>query len=168
MSPDFQRFAHRCRAPVLLVVILSMAASGCGIAGFGGALQLNITDRQTRPVTIEIDGGSAEARVFELETDGEVELGTGSVTIDRYLLHRATFGSSVAVAYFLCSAPCNDPLNDYLVAYSPDQIFIADGQLELRFRILSPDGISEEITRTVNAETLPALWQNPRIKTGSR
>lgn len=168
MPLDARRLAYRCGGPILLVVISAMAAAGCGIAGFGGALQLNITDRQTRQLTIEIDGGSADARVFEVGTEGEIELGTGSATIDRYLLHRATFGSSVAVGYFLCPTPCNDPLNDYLVAYSPDQIFNADGKLELRFRILSDDGISEDITRTINAETLPALWQNPLIKAGSR
>lgn len=167
MPLDSRSFAYRCGAPILLVAILSMAASGCGMAGFGGALQLNITNRQTRQLTIEIDGGSADARVFEIETDGEVELGRGSVRIDRYLLHRATFGNGVAAAYFLCAKPCNDPLNDYLVAYSPDQIFIADGKLELRFRILSEDGISEDIRRTVNAEALPALWQDPRIEAGS-
>ena len=153
---------------MMLVIILSMAASGCGIAGFGGALQLNITNQQTRQLTIEIDGGSADARVFEVGTEGEIELGTGNATIDRYLLHRTTFGSSAAVGYFLCSEPCRDPLNDYLVAYSPDQIFNADGKLELRYRILSNGGISEDIARTINPEMLPALWQNPRIEAGSR
>jgi hypothetical protein len=152
----------------LLVVIVSMASSGCGMAGFGGALQLNITDRQTRQLTIEIEGGSADARVFQVNVDGEIELGIGSATIDRYVVHRATFGSGVAVGYFLCPKPCSDPLNNYLVAYSPDQIFNADGELELRFRILSDGGTSEDITRTINAEMLPTLWQNPRIAAGSR
>ena len=167
MPRDCRRVAVRCGAPILLVTALSMAASGCAMAGFGGALQLNITDRQTRQLTIEIDGGGADARIFEVGMEDEVELGTGSATIDRYLLHRAAFGSSVAVGYFLCPKPCNDPLNDYLAAYSPDQIFNADGGLELRFRILSDDGISEDITRTINPEMLPALWQNPRIAAGS-
>ena len=44
----------------------------------------------------------------------------------------------------------------------------ADGKLELRFRILSDDGASEDITRIINPEMLPALWQNPRISAGSR
>ena len=43
-----------------------------------------------------------------------------------------------------------------------------DGKLELRFRVLSNGGISEDIARTINPETLPALWQNPRIEAGSR
>ncbi len=168
MPLNSRRFAHRWGVPILLVVTLSVAASGCGMAGFGGALQLNITDRQTRQLTIEIDGGGDDGRVFEVDTDGEIELGTGKATIERYLLHRTAFGSSVAVGYFLCTRPCNDPLNDYLVAYSPDQIFTADGKLELRFRILSAGGTYEDITRTINPEMLPDLWQYPRLQAGSR
>ncbi len=167
MLVDSRRFVHRWGAPILLVVTLSAAAWGCGLAGFGGALQLNITDRQTRQLTIEIDGGSDDARVFEVRTESEIELATGSATIERYLLHRTAFGSSTAVGYFLCRRPCNDPLNDYLVAYSPDHIFTAEGKLELRFRILSAGGTSEDITHTINPEMLPALWQNPRLKAGS-
>jgi hypothetical protein len=150
-------------ASVLLVVLVG-AAAGCGMAGFGGSLQLNVTDQQTRTLTIEIDGGADDARVIEIDAQGEVELGTGKVTIDRYALHRTRFGSSDASAYFLCPKPCSDPLSNYLVAYSPEQVFRADGQIELRFRIESADGTSQELSRAINAEMLPALWQEPKIE----
>ncbi len=146
-----------------LAVILG-TASACGMAGFGASLQLNITDRQTRELIINVDGGAAGAQLLEIVVSGEVEIGTGTARIDRYLLHRATFGDGVAVAYFLCPKPCPDPLSTYLVAYSPDQLFNPDGRLELRFRVVFEDGRSEEMTRRVNAEMLPALWRNPTIE----
>ena len=146
-----------------LMVILG-TASACGMAGLGGSLQLNITDRQTRELTINVDGGAAGAQLLEIAAAGDVVLGTGTARIDRYVLHRATFGSGVAVAYFLCPKPCTDPLRTYLVAYSPDQLFNPDGRLELRFRVVLEGGRSEEMTRLITAEMLPSLWQNPTIE----
>ena len=160
---------YRVRGSLIALFALSLfsvAAAGCGMAGFGGALTLNITDQQTRTLTIEVDGGSSDARLLEITSSGEIEIGTGSATIDRYVLQRATFGQGVAVGYFLCPKPCTDPLSSYLVAYSPDQIFNADGRLELRFRIASSDGSSQDLTRLVNGEMLPALWSEPRIAAG--
>lgn len=149
---------------LLSFAVILGTASACGMAGFGGSLQLNITDRQTRELIIDVDGGAAGAQLFELATSGDVALGTGTARIDRYLLHRATFGNGVAVAYFLCPKPCTDPLSTYLVAYSPDQLFNPDGRLELRFRVVFEGGRSEEMTRLINAEMLPALWRNPTIE----
>ena len=146
-----------------LAVILGTAAA-CGMAGFGGSLQLNITDRQTRELLINVDGGAADAQLLEIAASGEIALGTGTARIDRYLLHRATFGNGAAVAYFLCPKPCTDPLSTYLVAYSPDQLFNPDGRLELRFRVVFEGGRFEEMTRLINAEMLPSLWRNPTIE----
>ncbi len=146
---------------------LVVTTAGCAMAGFGGALQLNITDEQIRPLAIEVSGGSADARLLEIDNDVEVELGTGTARIERYVLHRATFGRDVAVGYFLCPKPCSDPLSSYLVAYSPDRLFNPAGELELRFRIVAADG-SEEIMRSVTAEMLPDLWESPTITAGPR
>ncbi len=146
------------------LTVAVLLTTACGLAGFGGSLQLNITDRQTHELTITVDGGSPNARLFEVQANGEIELGTGSATITRYVLQRTTFGRGVSTGYFLCPKPCTDPLNTYLVAYSPDQLFRPDGQLELRFRVLSEDGSSEDLARTVNAEMLPALWDSPTIE----
>jgi len=148
----------------LVLVVLVAATAGCGMAGFGGSLQLNVTDQQTRTLTIEVDTGADDARVIEIDAQGEVELGAGKVTIDRYVLHRTRFGSSNASAFFLCPKPCSDPLSNYLVAYSPEQVFRADGQIELRFRVELADGRSQELSRTINAEMLPALWLEPKIE----
>ena len=112
-------------------------------------------------------GGDAGARVIEIDANGESELGTGTVEINRYVVQRATFGSSSVVGLFLCSKPCPDPVSSYLVAYSPDQLFTAPGELQLQFRIISGEGMAEEITRVITAEMLPNLWQNPTIETGS-
>ena len=152
-------------ASVLLIALT--VSTACAIAGFGGSLELNVTDMQSRELTIRVRGTDAEARVAEIDANGANELGTGSVEINRYVLQRATFGSSSVVGLFLCSKPCPDPLSAYLVAYSPDQLFTADGELQLQFRIISGQGMAEEITRVITAEMLPNLWRNPTIETGS-
>lgn len=146
------------------LAVLVTASSACAMAGFGGALQLNVTDLQTRQVTILVDAGISDARIIELDPTGEVELGTGSVTIDRYVLHRTGFGSSGSIGYFLCPKPCADPLVGYVVAYSPEQVFTPSGQLELHFRIDSTGGGQQEIRRVIRADMLPGLWQSPRIE----
>jgi len=147
--------------------LLLVSGSACAMAGFGGgALRLNITDQQTRQLTIHVDAGAGDARVIEIGGDGEVELGSGAVQIDRYVLQRATFGRGAAVGFFLCPRPCADPLSSYLVAYSPDQLFASDGKLELQFRVVSSSGETAIITRLINAEMLPDLWQDPRIAAG--
>lgn len=159
----------RSRGLQLLGVATILAtATACGMAGFGGSLRLNITGRQTRELIINVDGGAADARLVEIVTAGEVELGNGTARIDRYVLHRATLGNGVSVAYFLCPKPCADPLSTYLVAYSPDQLFDPAGELELHFRVVFEGGRSEELTRLINAEMLPSLWRDPTIeaKTG--
>jgi hypothetical protein len=134
---------------LLSLAVILVTAAGCGIAGFGGSLQLNITDRQTREPIINVDGGAAGAQLIEIVASAEVAIGTGTARIDRYVLHRTTFGNAIAVAYFLCPKPCADPLSTYLVAYSPDQLFKPDGRLELRFRIVFEDRRSEEMTRMI-------------------
>jgi hypothetical protein len=138
--------------------------SACAMAGFGGALQLNITGQETRALRVEIDAGATESRILEVDPAGDVDLGAGRVTIDRYVLHRARLGSTSATGYFLCLQPCSDPLSNYLVAYSPEQVFTSDGQLELRFRIVAADETSQELIRTIRAEMLPALWENPVLE----
>ncbi len=149
---------------LLTLAVILGTASACGLAGFGGSLQLNITDSQARELIINVDGGAAGAQLLEIAAAGEVALGTGTARIDRYVLRRTTFGDGVSVAYFLCPKPCTDPLNTYLVAYSPDQLFNADGRLELRFRVVFEGGRSEEMTRLISAEMLPSLWRNPTIE----
>jgi hypothetical protein len=144
---------------------LLVVMTGCAMAGFGGALQLNITGQETRALSVLIDAGASDAHVVEIEAaEQEVDLGAGSATIERYILHRARLGSSTATGYFLCAEPCTDPLGAYLVAYSPEQVFEPDGELELRFRIVAADGTSRDLRRTIRAEMLPALWDNPRIE----
>lgn len=149
----------------LSAAVVTLASTACAMAGFGGALQLNVTDEQIRPLSIEIQGGAPDARLIEINSSGEVELGSGTARIDRYAIHRTTFGAELAVGYFLCSKPCSDPLSGYLVAYSPDQLFIPDGMLELRFRIVSAAG-SQEVARSITAEMLLDLWQSPAIEIG--
>ena len=165
-------FLHRLRevawrwraAPVLFIAL--MVSTACAIAGFGGSLQLNVTDMQSRELMIRVRATDAEAQVAEIDANGATDLGTGSVEINRYVLQRATFGSSSVVGLFLCSKPCPDPLSSYLVAYWPDQLFTADGELQLHFRITSGQGMAEEITRVITVEMLPSLWRNPTIETG--
>ena len=157
------RFCNRRSAVTALAV--AFACSGCAMAGFGGALQLNVTDEQIRPLTIEVEGGAPDARLIEIGTNGEVELGSGTARIERYVIHRATFGRGPAVGFFLCPKPCSDPLSAYLVAYSPDQLFNPDGALQLRFRIVSAGG-TQELTRSINPEMLPDLWQSPTLVAG--
>ena len=150
------------RVGALTIIGTLALLQACAMAGFGG-LQLNVTDQQTRQVVIGIDAGADDARVVEVDPAGEVELGVGRTTIERYVLHRTGFGNSAATGYFLCPKPCSDPLAGYVVAYSPEQVFDPDGALELRFRIVNADGSTRELTRTVEPEMLPELWQNPRI-----
>jgi hypothetical protein len=148
-----------------MVSALTVASTACAMAGFGGALQLNVTDEQIRPLIIEVQGGAPDARLIEIDSTGEVEIGSGTARIDRYVIHRTTFGRNLAVGYFLCPKPCADPLASYLVAYSPDQLFDPDGELELRFRIVSAGG-TQEIARSISAEMLADLWQTPTIEVG--
>lgn len=162
MPLDYGTRRRPRRVGALTVTCALALAHGCAMAGFGG-LHLNVTDRQTRQVIINIEAGADDARVVEVDSAGDVELGVGSTTIERYVLHRTGFGNSVATGYFLCPKPCADPLAAYVVAYSPEQVFDADGQLELRFRIVNADGSSRELIRTVEPEMLPGLWQDPRI-----
>lgn len=150
----------------LLLLAAMLAATACGVAGFGGSLQLNITDLQSRELSVLVRGPAADARLVEIVNNVDHELGTGSARIDRYLLQRATFGRGVAVALFLCPKPCRQPIDSYLVAYSPDQIFTADGELQLHFRIEPTSGVVEEISRTITAEMLPALWERPVVEIG--
>ena len=152
-----------------LALLLAVGFSaGCSMAGFGGGLQLNITDLQSRDLRIRVAGPGSDARLLELDDDVETEIGQGSAEIDRYVLQRATFGDGVATGLFLCAKPCQRPLEAYLVAYSPDQLFAADGELRLRFRIEPTNGVSEEISRIVTAEMLPELWQRPVVEVDAR
>ena len=160
-----RRALTQWRAAPLLCIAL-MFSTACSIAGFGGSLQLNVTNMQSRELTIHVRGTDAEARVVEIDANGENELGTGSVEINRYVLQRATFGSSSVVGLFLCAKPCPNPLSSYVVAYSPDQLFTSDGELQLVFRIVSAQGMAEEFSRVITAEMLPNLWRNPTIETG--
>lgn len=162
------RLSMRCGWPRKGALVgLVMTSTACAMAGFGGSLQLNITGQETRAVVIAVDGGTAEARVYEIDATGEIELGTGQATIERYVLQRTRLGADAGIGYFLCAKPCTDPLRSYLVAYSPEQIFTADGQLELRFRIVDAAGGAQDVTRTISADMLPALWQTPRIEAGA-
>ena len=151
----------------LALLLVAGLAAGCGMAGFGGALQLNITDLQSRDLTIRVVGPASDTRLVEIDNDTDTEIGRGRAEIDRYVIQRATFGRGVAVGLFLCAKPCTAPLDAYLVAYSPDQLFAADGELQLRFRIEPTDGVVEEISRTISAEELPSLWQQPIVEIGS-
>jgi hypothetical protein len=146
------------------LVSFVLASAGCAMAGFGGSLELNITGQQTRAVVIAIDAGAADARVYEIDATGEIELGTGRATIERYVLQRASLGSDAAIGFFLCPKPCTDPLRSYVVAYSPEQVFTANGELQLHFRIVNAEGTAQEVTRTIRADMLPALWESPRIE----
>ena len=161
-----RQVAWRWRAVPALCIAL-VVSTGCAIAGFGASLRLNVTDMQSREVTIRVRGTDADSSVAEIDANGVNELGTGRVEINRYVLQRATFGSSSSAGLFLCSKPCPDPVSSYLVAYSPDQLFTAEGELLLQFRIISGEGMAEEITRVITAEMLPNLWRNPIIETGS-
>ena len=157
-----RQYSKGARRAALGVLVWSTTA--CAMAGFGGALQLNITDQQVRPLAVEIDAGDAEATVYEIGAQGETELGAGPVaTIDRYLLQRASFGNSATIGYFLCEKPCRDPLDAYLVAYSPEQVITSSGELELQFRIEAADGASTQLTRTITGDMLPELWRDPKI-----
>jgi hypothetical protein len=157
-----RQFSNAWRFMPLAVAIA--LTSGCAIVGFGGSLKLNITDQQTRTLAIEVSAGDAESLIFEIDARGETEIGVGSVSIDRYVLQRTSFGSSSTTGYFLCPKPCTDPLSAYLVAYSPEQLFTSSGELELKFRVVRADGTDEEVTRTIAGEMLPALWQDPKIQ----
>lgn len=125
---------------------------------------MNVTDLQSRALNVRVSAQADDSRLIELDSAGDIELGTGSALIERYVLQRATFGRGVAVGFFLCTKPCTDPLGSFLVAYSPDQLFAANGQLDLRFRIVSASGAAAEITRVISAEMLPGLWENPTIE----
>lgn len=159
------------RPPARLLGLVPTAAlvgilAGCAMAGFGSSLELNITDLQTRRLTIRVQGPSG-ARIVEARTDGEVELGTGSATIERYVLQRATFGRDVATGFFLCEAECTRPLETFLVASSTEQLFAPAGELRLQFRIETEDG-PEEFSRIVTPGMLERLWNDPQLQVGPR
>jgi len=146
----------------LLLVLAAM--TGCAMAGLGGSMHLNITGDEARKLVVEIDAGASDARVLEVDVNGETELGVGRATLERYAMHRARLGTTTATGYFLCYDPCRDPVAEYVVAYSPEQVFTSDGELALTFRIVAADGSSQELSRTITPEMLPALWQTPRIE----
>lgn len=139
---------------------------GCAMAGLGSGLELNVTDLQTRQLTIRVEV-PAGARILETRTGGEVELGTGSATIERYVLQRATFGRDLATGLFLCESQCTRPLETFLVASSADQLFAPSGELRLQFRIETANG-SEELSRIVTPGMLEDLWSDPELQVGLR
>ncbi|MFQ5742062.1 MAG: hypothetical protein ACE5HV_00575 [Acidobacteriota bacterium] len=154
------------RRTICLVACLAAACSGFSPLS-GGSLQLNTTDVQSRAISIHVRAGESSAQLLEIGAAQEVEVGQGTATIDRYLLQRVTFGQTLAAGLFLCKKPCTHPTADYLVAYSPDQLFAPDGELRLRFRVVHADGPSEEISRIINPEMLPQLWRQPLIEIGT-
>lgn len=150
----------------LLVLVLVALVAGCSMAGFGSSLELNITDLQTRRLTIRVQAPEG-ARIVETRTSGEVELGTGSATIERYVLQRATFGRGVATGLFLCEAECTRPLETFVVANSTEQLFSPTGELRLQFRIETDSG-PEELSRIVTPGMLEELWTEPELQVSLR
>ena len=150
----------------VVAVLALLVAAGCnGLSAFGGSsLQLNITDVQSRDLQIRLSGPDAEARLFEITSSGETELGQGTLTIDRYVLQRVSFGRGQAGGLFLCAKPCSRPTEAFLVAYSPEQLFVASGELRLQFRIEPSSGVAEELTHIISPGTLPDLWRQPLIE----
>lgn len=155
----------RVRWAVAVVLGLSLAACSMGsFGGFGGGLNLNVTGVQSRVLAIEIAAGDADARIVRLDAGQEIELGQGTVTIDRYLIQQVTFGDRLATGLFLCEAPCENPVGAFIVAYSPDRLFESDGELQLRFRVVQPDDSSQEVSQNVGPQMLPSLWREPAIQ----
>jgi hypothetical protein len=154
---------------ILIAVSGLLVAAGCsGLSAFGGSsLQLNITDVQSRDLQIRLSGPDADANLVELNSSGESELGQGTVTIDRYVLQQVSFGQSRVGGLFLCAKPCSRPTEAFLVAFSPDQLFVAAGELRLQFRVEPSTGIAEELTHIISPGMLPDLWRQPVIEIGS-
>jgi len=151
--------------PVVMVLALLVTAGCNGLSAFGGsALQLNITDVQSRDLRIRLSGPDADARLVELTSSGERVLGQGTVTIERYVLQRVSFGQGRVGGLFLCAKPCSRPTEAFLVAYSPDQLFVADGELRLQFRVEPSSGITEELTHIISPGMLSDLWRQPLIE----
>ena len=154
--------------PVVAVLALSVAAGCNGMSAFGGSsLQLNITDVQSRDLLIRVSGPSADARLVEISSSTETVLGEGTFTVQRYVMQRVRFGQSRAEGLFLCAKPCSRPTEAFLVAYSPDQVFVAAGELRLRFRVEPSSGIAEELTHIISPEMLDDLWRQPLIEIAS-
>jgi len=151
--------------PVVAVLALLFAAGCNGLSAFGGSsLQLNITDVQSRDLRIRLSGPDADARLVEITSSGETVLGEGTVTIERYVLQQVHFGQSRVGGLFLCAKPCRRPTEAFLVAYSPDQLFVSDGELRLQFRVEPSVGIAEELTHIISPGMLPDLWRQPVIE----
>lgn len=150
----------------VVAVLALLVAAGCnGMSAFGGSsLQLNITDVQSRDLQIRLSGPDAEARLLEITSSGEMDLGQGTLTIDRYVLQQVSFGQGRAGGLFLCAKPCSRPTEAFLVAYSPEQLFVADGELRLQFRIEPSSGIAEELTHIISPAMLPDLWRQPLVE----
>jgi len=155
------------RAVGLLLGVAAIALlGGCSMAGLGGGLELNVTDLQTRQLMIRVQAPSG-ARIVETRTSGDVELGTGSAAIERYVLQRATFGRDIATGLFLCEGECTRPLETFLVAASSDNLFAPTGELRLQFRIETDDG-PEELSRIVTPAMLEELWSDPELQVNLR
>lgn len=160
-----RRLGRRPAGRYLALLLGGSVAVGCGLQSLGvggGSLRLTVTDMQTRPLVVEVDA-PAGVRVVEVAPE-ESALGQGRVRLERYVLQRVTFGSGLATGLFLCSAPCPRPMDTYLVAFSPDQLFEADGELRLGFRLVDQEGAGEELVHIVAPAVLPALWERPLIR----
>lgn len=157
------------RAPLLGVLLAATTmtfAGACALAGFGSSLELNITDLQTRPLLVRVEAPSG-ARIVESRSSGDVELGTGSATIERYVLQRATFGRGVGTGLFLCETGCERPLDTFLVASSSEQLFAPVGELRLQFRMETEGGV-EEVSRIVTPAMLEDLWGDAELRINLR
>ena len=151
--------------PVVALLALFGTTACSGLAPFGGSsLQLNATDVQSRDLRIRLSGPDTDARLLEITSSGETALGQGTATIDRYVLRQVSFGQGQAEGLFLCAKPCSRPTETFLVAYSPDQLFVSTGELRLEFRVELPSGIVEEHTHIIRPEMLPELWQQPVVE----
>jgi hypothetical protein len=138
------------------------------MAAFGGSsLQLNVTDVQARDLEIRLIGADEGSRLIEITSSGETVLGQGTFTIERYVLQQVRFGQGRVGGIFLCAKPCSRPTETFLVAYSPDQLFISSGELRLQFRVEPPSGIAEELTHIIGPEMLSDLWAQPVIEVSS-
>jgi hypothetical protein len=153
----------------LLPIVAVLAVAGCnGMSAFGGSsLQLNVTDVQARDLEIRLTGADDESRLIEITSSGETVLGQGTFTIERYVLQQVRFGQGRVGGLFLCAKPCSRPTENFLVAYSPDQLFVSSGELRLQFRVEPAAGIAEEITHIIGPEMLSDLWNQPVIEVSS-
>ena len=151
--------------PLVAVLALLVAAGCSGLTALGGSsLQLNITDVQSRDLRIRLSSPVSGASLVEVASSGETVLGQGTFTIDRYVLQQVHFGQGRAEGLFLCAKPCSRPTEAFLVAYSPEQLFVSDGELRLQFRVEPSSGIVEELTHIISPGMLPELWRQPIIE----